>query len=54
MTLNDTYYISIIYNYEHSTKQMNEKKKKKHSNEELLNQKFHRINGNIFGFQPKI
>jgi hypothetical protein len=31
---------------------MNEKKKK--SNEELLNQKFHKQNGNIFRFQPKI
>jgi hypothetical protein len=39
---------------------MNEKKKKRnkkshiHSNEELLNQKFHKQNGNIFRFQPKI
>jgi len=37
---------------------MNEQKKKKkshkQSNEELLNQKFYKINGNIFKFQPKI
>jgi hypothetical protein len=36
---------------------MNEKKKKKshkHLNEKLLNQKFHKQNGNIFRFQQKI
>jgi hypothetical protein len=34
---------------------MNGDKKKyhKHSNEELLNQKFHKQNGNIFRFQSK-
>jgi hypothetical protein len=39
--------------------QMNEKKNKKkkshkHSNEKLLNQKFHKQNRNIFRFQLKI
>jgi hypothetical protein len=29
-------------------------KSHKHSNEELFNQKFHKQNGNIFRFQPKI
>jgi hypothetical protein len=34
---------------------MNEKKKShKHLNEELLNQNFHKLNGNIFRFKPKI
>jgi hypothetical protein len=36
---------------------MNGEKKKtshKHSNEELLNQKFHKQNGNIFRSQQKI
>jgi hypothetical protein len=34
---------------------MKKKKKKnsKHSNEELLNKKIHKQNGNIFRFQPK-
>jgi hypothetical protein len=38
----DTYYISILYNSEHSKKQMNKKKSHKHSNEELFNHKFHK------------
>jgi cell division protein YceG involved in septum cleavage len=33
---------------------MNKKKSHKHSNEELFNHKFHKKNGNIFRFQPKI
>jgi len=48
-------YIPILYNIsEHLKKQMNKKKSHKHSNEELFNHIFHKQNGNIFRFQPKI
>jgi hypothetical protein len=44
----------IILTIRKSKLKKKKKKSYKHSNEELLNQKFHKQNRNIFKFQPNI